>query len=87
MGRGGTVGAVGVWAACPGGRPATATAAARRTWSAIICGETYAPTVIGAVSDPGDPSDDSAGPSLPAEVKTAMFHLRTAALNVSLVRP
>ena len=36
---------------------------------------------------PGAPTVESAGPALPAEMKTAMPHSRTAAAKVSATRP
>jgi len=39
-----------------------------------MAGETYAPTVIAALMQPGAPRVERAGPELPAEVNTAMFH-------------
>ena len=67
--------------------PGSPSGASIEYWSAIICGDTYAPTVMGAVRHPGAPSDDSAGPSLPADVNTVMLHFRTASSNVSATRP
>ena len=52
-----------------------------------MSGLAQAPTVTGADSLPGDPRDDNAGPSLPADVKTSMPQSCTALAKTSETRP
>jgi hypothetical protein len=42
---------------------------------------------MGELNAPGDPSEERAGPSFPAEVKTVIPHLRVASAKTSDTRP